>query len=277
LPASERPPLQSLNIVAVRKLRILAPVLVGLALVFPAAASAQLSSRQSSDLLFDGSKKSSWLDQSAVVSRIGVVTDPATGVGKVLRFEAYNSDVFPITPTQNPRAQLVTPLPVRPGGQFWESYEVYVPKNFPVGQTYHGWIALGSPAYGAPWAGSPSVNVAITDGHFRFQRNAYADHPYQIAWQMPLVLGRWVRFTWHVLLSRQGFTQLYVNNAPVELADGSSRSTTLSMPVIDQTDGTGPWFSQLSVYFEHDVFPKLTLYFKDFRIGTTEAAAVPAP
>ena len=47
------------------------------------------------------------------------------------------------------------------------------------------------------------------------------------------------------------------------------------MPVIDQTDGNGPWFSQLSVYFKHNAFPEVTLYFKDFRIGTTEAAAVP--
>lgn len=251
--------------------------MAGLAFLFTATTSSYVSARQLSNVLFVGSNKSSWLDQSAVVSRIRAVPDPATGVGKVLRVQAYNGDVFPLTPTQNPRAQLVTPLRVRPGGQFWESYEVYVPRNFPVARTYHGWIALGSPAYGAPWAGSPSINMAIASGHFRFQRNAYGSHPWQIVWQMPLVLGQWVRFTWHVLLSRQGFTQLYVNNAPVELADGSYRSTTLSMPVIDQTDGTGPWFSQLSVYFQHNAFPQLTLYFKDFRIGRTEAAAVPLP
>ena len=74
--------------------------------MFPATVSAQLSSRQSSDVLFDGSKKSSWLDQSAVVSRIRVVTDPATGVGKVLRFEAYNSDVFPIHQLKIPARNL---------------------------------------------------------------------------------------------------------------------------------------------------------------------------
>jgi hypothetical protein len=257
------------------RFRILAPLLAGLVLWLPATATAQPYSGQVAGLLFNGSKKSSWFDQSAVVSRIRAVTDPATGVGKVLRFEAYNSDVFPLTPTQNPRAQLVTPLRVKPGSRFWESYEVYVPKNFPVALTKNAWIALGSPAYGAPFAGPPPVGLSITDGKFRFQRNGFASHPYQIAWQMPLALGRWVRFTWHILLSRNGFTQLYVNGVPVELANGNSRSTTLSMPVIDQTDGTGPWYSQLSVYFQHNVFPKLTLYFKDFRIGTTEAAAVP--
>lgn len=262
---------------AFRKHRVFALGMAALAFVLTATTGTRVWARPVSNVLFNGSSKSSWLDQSAVVSRIQAVPDPASGTGRVLRVQAYNTDVFPLTPTQNPRAQLVTPLPVRPGGQFWESYEVYVPRNFPVAQTYHGWIALGSPAYGAPWAGSPSVNMSIVSGHFRFQRNAYGSHPWQIAWQMPLVLGRWVRFTWHVLLSRQGFTQLYVNNAPVELADAGSRSTTLAMPVIDQTDGTGPWFSQLSVYFQHNAFHELTLYFKDFRIGTTEAAAVSAP
>ena len=259
-----------------RRLCILAPALTALVLGSTGAAGAGPVTAQRSGLLFNGSNKGAWADQSAVVSRIQEVRDPATGVGKVLRFVAYNSDVFPITPTQNPRAQLVTPLRVRPGGQFWESYEVYVPRSFPVARTYHAWVALGSPAYGAPWAGSPSIELGINAGHFRFQRNGFADHPWQIAWQMPLVLGRWVRFTWHVLLSRQGFAQLYVDNSPVALASGGSRSTTLAMPVIDQSNGIGPWFSQLSVYFQHNAFSKLTLYFKDFRIGTSEAATVPA-
>lgn len=200
-----------------------------------------------------------------------------TGVGKVLRFEAFNSDVFPMTPTYNPRAQLVTPLRVRRGQQFWESYQVYLPQNFPVARTYKSWIGLGSPAYGAPWAGSPGVGLAITSGDFRFQRNQYASRPYQIVWQMPVVLGRWVRFTWHILFSTHGFTQLYVNNTPVELADSNSQSTTLPMSVLDPSDDIGPWYSQLSVYYEHNTFPKLTIYFKDFRIATTEAAAVPLP
>ena len=182
--------------------------------------------------------------------------------------------MFPLTPTTNPRAQLVTPLPVRPGGQFWESYEVYVPTNFPVAATRKSWIALGSPAFGPPWTGTPSVALSIDDGNFRFQRDGYASDPWQIAWQTPLVLGEWVRFTWHVLLSQSGYVQLWMNNQPVELADGATSSTTLNMPVIDQGDARGPWFSQLSVYFKHNSFRQVTIYFRDFRIATTEALAV---
>ena len=77
-----------------------------------------------------------------------------------------------------------------------------------------------------------------------------------------------------MLLSQSGFVQLWMNNQPVELADGSTSSTTLNMPVIDQGDDRGPWFSQLSVYFKHNAFPQVTIYFRDFRIATTEALAV---
>ncbi len=227
-----------------------------------------------SGLLFSGTNKSAWSDQSATSTRIRNVSNPGNGGGTALRFQTFNQDGFPLTATTNPRAQLVAGLRVKPGSQFWESYEVYVPSNFPVAASQHGWIALGSPAYGAPFAGSPSVGLEITDGDFRFQRNGYASDPWQIAWQTPLVLGQWIRFTWHALLSENGYVQLYMNGKPLELADGATTSTTLYMPVLDQSDFRGPWFSQLSVYYKHNMVPQVTLYFRDFRIAKTEAVAV---
>jgi hypothetical protein len=249
-----------------------AALLALIALGAPAAAAARDAPR--TGLLFNGTNKGAWLlDQSATSTRIRKVRNPA-GTGMALRFQTYNGDVFPLTPTTNPRAQLVTPLPLRPGREFWESYEVYVPTNFPLAASHHGWIALGSPAFGAPFAGSPSVGLEIIDGNFRFQRDGFATDPWQIAWQTPLVLGHWIRFTWHVLLSESGYVQLFMNNQQLELADGAAKSTTLYMPVIDQTNSLGPWFSQLSVYYKRNTFPHITLYFRDFRIATTEALAV---
>jgi hypothetical protein len=236
----------------------------------PAQAGA---SRNGGRVLFSGALKSSWFDQSAAANRVQDVPAPAGGAGEALRLQAFNSDVSPLTPTNNPRAQLTTPLNVRPGGQFWESFEVYVPNNFPVSETYRGWLALGSPAYGAPWAGSPSTGLLITDGEFRFQRNGYAADPWQIAWQKPLVLGQWTRFTWHIGLSKDGFVQLFMNGKPQLLADGAASSTTLDMPVIDATDSKGPWIAQLSVYYKRNEFRDVTLYFRDFKIATTQALA----
>lgn len=246
------------------------------AIALGVTAAAAFSESRRSGLLFNGTNKSAWTDQSATNTRVQKVWDPVTGSGSALRFTAYNGDVFPLTPTVNPRAQLVTPLPVRPGGQFWESFEVYVPTNFPVAATHNSWVALGSPAFGPPATGSPPVSLSIVDGNFRFQRDGYAAQPWQIAWQAPLIVGQWVRFTWHMKLSQHGFVQLWVNNQPVPLANpgtGTS-STTLNMPVIDASDGRGPWFSQLSVYMKHNSFRQVTVYFRDFRIATTEALAV---
>ncbi len=251
----------------------MAALLPLIVLCAPATAALGHDRSLSSGLLFNGTYKSAWFDQSATNSRIRRVMNPY-GAGTALRFQAYNGDVFPLTPTTNPRAQLVAPLSVKPGDQFWESYEVYVPTSFPLAATRHGWISLGSPAYAPPFAGTPSVELSIGGGDFRFQRNGYASHPWQIAWQTPLVLGRWVRFTWHVLLSRAGYVQLYMNNQPVELAGGTTPSTTLYMPVIDQTNYEGPWISQLALYYKHNLSPQLTLYFRDFRIAKTEALAV---
>ncbi len=249
-------------------------VLLGvLALVVTAVAAAR-DTHARSGLLFNGANKTAWTDQSATSTRVRRVPNPSNGSGGALRFQAYNGDVFPLTPTTNPRAQLVTPLPVRAGGQFWESFEVYLPSNFPLAGTRHSWIALGSPAFGPPWTGTPPVALSIVDGNYRFQRDGYGSHPWQIAWQTPVLLGQWVRFTWHVLLSQSGLVQLWMNNQQVELADGATSSDTLSMPVLDPGNYRGPWFSQLSVYYKHNAFPQVTVYFRDFRIATTEALAV---
>jgi len=225
-------------------------------------------------LLFNGANKSVWQDQSATSTRVRRVWDPSGGPGMALKFTAYNTDVFPLTPTGNPRAQLVTYLPVRPGAQFWESFEVYLPPNFPVAETDKGWLSLGSPAFGQPWKGTPPVSLSIANGDFQFQRNGYATVPWQVAWQTPVVLGQWIRFTWHLRLSQNGFVQLWMNNQPAELVDGVKSSTTLNLPVLDPTNDRGPWISQLSVYFKHNSFRQVTVYFRDFRIATTEALAV---
>ena len=225
-------------------------------------------------LLFNGANKSAWLDQSATSTRVRRVWNPTQGPGTALKFTAYNGDVFPLTPTLNPRAQLVTPLPVRPGGQFWESYEIYLPDNFPLAATRNNWLALGSPAFGPPWAGTPSVALSIVDGNFRFQRDGYAADPGQIVWQAPVALGQWIRFTWHVLLSEHGYVQLWMNNQPAELNNGGTLTTTLRMPVLDPGNSAGPWFSQLSLYYKHNAFRQVTAYFRGFRIATTEALAV---
>jgi hypothetical protein len=169
---------------------------------------------------------------------------------------------------------LITPTGiVRQGTPFWESYEFYLPLNFPVAETYGGWVALGSPFYGAPSAGTPPTEISLNNGEIRFMRDGHAPAPYQIAWEEPIVLGQWIRITWHIMPSANGWVQLYINGVPVSLYNGSTSSTTLDMPLVDPTNDVGPWYSQLSVYYKLNEFSALTIDFKDFKIATTQTAA----
>ena len=201
------------------------------------------------------------------------VPDPTGTSAPTLQFTTYNSDVAPLTPTANPRAQLLTPAVIKKGQTLWESFEVYVPSSFPSIQPGEGWISLETAVYGAPFAGSPAAEIGIDGGDFRFQRDVYAPTPYSIAWSSPLVKDRWVRFTWHFLVARNGWVELYVDGTQVLLNNGSTRVRRLHMPLIDPTDATGPWFSDLQLYYMHNEFPSLTVLFKGFRIATTRSLA----
>jgi Polysaccharide lyase len=224
--------------------------------------------------LFSGSAVTGWLNQSANASRVTVVQDPDAASDSVLQFNVFNSDIAPLTPTGNPRAQLITHNGVVTQNQpFWESYEVYIPASFPTSLTYNSWIALGSPFYGAPWNGSPSVELQIENGDFIWRTNAYSQKPGSILWQSPVVTNQWVRFTWYVNPAIDGFAELYVNGQPLTVTYNGHTGAGVDIPVIDATNDTGPWESQLSVYMEHNVFSELTMYFKNFTIATTQALA----
>ena len=225
-------------------------------------------------VLFDGSSSSSWyLNQSATPTRVATVADPTGAAGSALQFTTENSDIAPATPTDNPRSQLDSPETLQSGQQYWESFEVYVPASFPSTQPANGWLSLQTTAYGAPYGGTPPACLSIENGDFRFQRNAYAPSPYQIAWEEPLVKGQWVRFTWHFLFASNGWIELYVDDKQVELTDGSTQVSQLPMSMIDSTDSQGPWFSDLQNYYVHNEFSSLTILYKDYRIATTQAAA----
>ncbi len=61
-------------------------------------------------VLFDGSSLTSWwLNQSAIPGRVQMVADPDGAANTAQQFTTYNTDVYPLTPTANPRSQLCYP------------------------------------------------------------------------------------------------------------------------------------------------------------------------
>jgi hypothetical protein len=241
---------------------------------FAAPEMASTASTAPGSVLFDGSTESVWHDQSASPTRIQQVPDPLGADDTVLRLTAKNGDVYPRTPTDNPRAQLITPSDIITRGvPFWETYEVYLPPSFPTRLTDGSWIALGSPFYGSPFAGSPSIEMEITDGRFMWDTDRYAKPTTRPIWSMPVETDRWITFTWHLYPTSNGFTELYVNGVPVSVSHRAGTYDGFAQPVIDPTNDVGPWFSQLSVYMQHNVFQDVTVYFRFFKIATTEASS----
>lgn len=231
------------------------------------------STSSAGTVLFDGTSVSSWwLNQSAVASRVQMVPDPDGAANSAQEFTTYNTDVYPLTPTSNPRSQLDTPMTVlKPGNTYWESFEVYIPQSFTFLE--NGWVELETMVYGYPYAGTPPVGLSLETGRFRFQRSSYGPDPWQVAWSAPVVKGQWYRFTWHFLFSAAGWVELYVNDAQQNLRQGTTSYERLPINLLDATDDTGPWMSDEQLYYQLGMFPSASVYFKNYKIATTQAAA----
>jgi hypothetical protein len=211
------------------------------------------------------------MNQSATASRVQDVPDPTGVPGTAQQFTTYNTDVAPLTPTVNPRSQLDSPTLFKSGQQYWESFEVYVPQSFTFATK--GWVSLESAVYGAPFAGTPPATISIENGDFRFQRNGQGSNPFQVAWSTPVVKGQWYRFTWHFDLAANGWVELYVNDVQQELTSGSSQVLQLPLAMIDASDSQGPWYSQEQLYYQLGTYQQATVDFKNYAVGTTQAAA----
>jgi hypothetical protein len=236
------------------------------------ASSVRASER--SPLLFDGTTKRAWaLNQSAAPDRITQLDGFAGLPGPVLRFTALDGDVAPLTPTDNPRAQLVSPLIIRPGETVWESWLMYFPADLPYVPPAD-WLALWTPAYGAPFDGSPPTGFQIAGSRLELGRNGYAALPWVPAWTMPVPIARWTRFTVHFDFARAGWISLYVDGREQMLSGNHGRPVRrLDMALIDATNHTGPNASRILVYYAHGAFPSVTVYYADFRVATTRGAA----
>jgi polysaccharide lyase-like protein len=238
--------------------------------------AARLSpSGTSGRLLFEGNQIDDFLNQSAP-GAVREVSDPTGSGAKTLRMTVADSDVAPITPTDDPRAQLVSPSFIEPGDEFWWHFSFYLPNDFP--ERVPGWLLVGEGPYGFPWNGSPPVSVGIGNGEeMGWQRNGTYD--YDVPWSQSFERGKWTDVLMHIRFAGEGFVETWIDGEQVTFFGPDSynpndepETTRLQMATRDESNDGGKNFIVLQNYREAGMFGSATVYHGPTKVGTTRAS-----
>jgi len=234
--------------------------------------------QQDPGLLFDGEHISDYLNQSAP-GAVEEVSDPLGSGQTVFRMTVADDDAYPVTPTDNPRAQLVGPAIVTSGSDLWERAGFLLPADFP--DHLSGWFAIFTPSYGPPYDGTGPVGISINniDGTDRiaFQRNL--SYGWDVAWTMPVIKDRWITIVTHQVFSPTGSLQMWIDGQPVTFFDHSpynpnqiQPTETLQMATEDPSDDAGANSPRLMSYRQAGILNEVTIYQQPLLIGTSRAS-----
>jgi hypothetical protein len=234
------------------------------ALARPAAPAATASSQPAkppapAGLLFDGEHVSDFSLLQAAPGAITEVPKPA-GTGSAIEMNVNNHDVAPITPTENPRAQALSPSIIEPGDEFWLSTSFYIPPEYP---TVNGWMSLVS-IYGPPFAGSSPWQIEVVGNELQWMRNG--TYHWDVPWQTPLVKGSWITVLLHERFATDGWVEMWVNGQQVSFFN---RETKLNMQTMDSSNGAGANSAKIMQYRKVGMFEQAAVYFGPLKIGTT--------
>ena len=202
--------------------------------------------------LFLGDQIKDFPGKQAAPGAITEVSDPLGSGQTVFKYTVHNSDVAPITPTDNPRAQLETPDFVTPGLEFWFRTKLLVPADFP---TYSGWLTFYA-VYGPPFAGSGPWHISSQGGKYL----EWEEHD----WKIPLVKGKWIDLMQHGVFSEDGWLEIYVNG---ELSMPKTKAA-----LRNRTNNGGPNNVRISFYRQKNMFESASIYWGPLLCGTTRAS-----
>ncbi len=224
--------------------------------------------------LFTGARLGDFPTEYAAPGAITEVPDPAGSGEEVLKFTVSNSDVFPITPTDNPRATLASPNLVRPGMDVWLSTKFLVPTSYPAIRP-GGWVSLVS-FYGPPFYGTSPWQLELAGRGLQWQRNS--TYGFDIPFQEPLARGRWTTVLVHERFARRGFVELWIDGRPITFfASGynphdHAETRRLKMATADHSNDRGPNSARIAQYRKAGMFKRGTIYFGELRVGRTRAS-----
>lgn len=235
-------------------------------------------SGEAGKVLFSGTRLSQYLNQSAP-GAVTEIPDPAGSGESVFQLNVSNADVFPITPTENPRAELVSDQNIRGGAEFWASMKFYLPTSFPTSTS--NWLTLLEGPYGEPWAGTPPWHLEVNGDKIQWQRNG--TYNWDIPWQMNLVRGSWVNVLLHERFAGDGWIEMWINGQPVTFFANTNwnpgkepTATKLMMQTMDSSTNIGPSSFHLMNYRKAGILETATVDQGPLRIGTTRASVEPS-
>jgi hypothetical protein len=224
-------------------------------------------------LLFDGAKISDFGLIQAAPDAINEVPDPAGSGETVLKLTVDEADVAPITPTENPRAQALSPGLIDEGDEFWLATKFMLPEDMP---SIPSWLGLVS-VYGAPFDGPSPWCLEVNEDEFRWQRNGNYD--WDIPWRAPLVKGEWVSILTHERFGSDGFVEMWIDGELVTFfepgnhnPDDHPQTTRLEMATMDSSNYAAPNAAKIMQYRKIGMFESASVYFGDLELGSTRAA-----
>jgi hypothetical protein len=241
------------------------------------ADAVQIGSRRPSrdGLLFEASRISDFNGNQSAPGAVTEVPDPAGSGKTVIKMTTDEADVSPVTPTSDPRSQLLSPEMIEPGDEMWWHTSFYLPDDFPT--WVPGWVNILEGPYGRPFDGSPPFNISADDDEIRFQRNE--TYEYDIPWQEKRVAGEWVDVLVHFRFGSDGWVELWIDGQQVTFFDQDrhnpleiSPTTKLEYQTMDDSNNAGPNFLVAQNYREKGMFNSLTVYHGPTKVGTTRAS-----
>jgi hypothetical protein len=220
-------------------------------------------SAQPSDLLFDGSSIAAFDELQAAPGAIAEIPDPAGSGETSFQMNVDESDVYPVTPTENPRAQALSPPIINAGDEFWLQTKFMLPPEMPEAD---GWMSLVS-IYGAPFNGSSPWQIEVAGDEIHWQRNDTYD--WDVPWRMPLVKGRWVTVLLHERFASDGWVEMWIDGQQVNFFGDQPR---LAMETMDSSNNEGANAAKIMQYREAGMFDSASVYFGPLRVGKTRAS-----
>jgi hypothetical protein len=225
--------------------------------------------------LFAGSSVRAFPTNHSAPGAISEITDPLGGGSKVIQMTVSNKDVYPITPTENPRAELTSQPVVAAGQEIWLHTKFLVPADYPTVPN-GGWVSLVS-FYGAPFNGPSPFHLEIDGDQLQWQRNG--TYGFDVPYKSTLIKGQWNDVLVHEKFAEQGFLELWINGQQISFYTSGgynpsrhAATTKLEMATMDSSNNGGPNSAKIMQYRQLGMFETGTIFFSGLQVGASRTS-----